>query len=99
MVRKSEHFQSGLCNGGYTKPFGCQGQAINDQTRDDVLSFFNLIRARLAQGHYEKFGLSSASHMNKLRWDCDLESIAEIAVRYCRIDKPSLRVVNAINFN
>ncbi|KAJ1356151.1 hypothetical protein KIN20_013815, partial [Parelaphostrongylus tenuis] len=93
------HFQSGLCNGGYTEPFGCQGEAINDRTRDDALSFFNFIRARLALGHYHMFGLSSASHMNKLRWDCNLESIAERVVHYCPKDAPLMRVVNAINFN
>uniref|UniRef100_A0A0K0DQP1 SCP domain-containing protein n=1 Tax=Angiostrongylus cantonensis TaxID=6313 RepID=A0A0K0DQP1_ANGCA len=91
--------QSGECNGGFKKPFGCRGTAISDQKRDDVLSFFNFIRASVALGEYRGFSLSPASDMNKLRWDCDLEAVAEGAVQDCP-EHPSFSAsTNAVNFN
>ncbi|VDM54006.1 unnamed protein product [Angiostrongylus costaricensis] len=91
--------QSSECNGGFKKPFGCQGSAISDQTRDDVLSFFNFIRARVALGQYREFGLSSASDMNKLRWDCDLEAVAKGSVLDCPERASFSASTNAVNFN
>ncbi|KAJ1368834.1 hypothetical protein KIN20_030173 [Parelaphostrongylus tenuis] len=46
--------------------FGCRGTAIRDDTRDDVLTYINNNRARLAQGKYKPNGLSSSSDINKL---------------------------------
>ncbi|KAJ1350083.1 hypothetical protein KIN20_005795 [Parelaphostrongylus tenuis] len=73
--------QFGLCSAGYEPPFGCNGAALTDRVRDLILTRINTIRALLAQGKYEP--LASSSDMNKLKWDCNLESIAEKVVQDC----------------
>ncbi|KAJ1368747.1 hypothetical protein KIN20_030020 [Parelaphostrongylus tenuis] len=73
--------QFGLCSAGYEPPFGCNGTALTDRVRHLILTRINTIRALLAQGKYEP--LASLSDMNKLKWDCNLESIAERAMQNC----------------
>ncbi|KAJ1352444.1 hypothetical protein KIN20_008774 [Parelaphostrongylus tenuis] len=73
--------QFGLYSAGYEQPFGCNGTALTDSVRDTILPRINIIRALLAQDKYEP--LASASDMNKLKWDCNLESIAGRVVQNC----------------
>ncbi|KAJ1350080.1 hypothetical protein KIN20_005801 [Parelaphostrongylus tenuis] len=87
--------QCGLCSAGYDPPFGCNGTALHDFVRDTILTRINIFRARVALGRYEP--LASASDMNKLKWDCNLESIAERAVQNCP-QQASISQRNAINF-
>uniref|UniRef100_A0A0K0DRC1 SCP domain-containing protein n=1 Tax=Angiostrongylus cantonensis TaxID=6313 RepID=A0A0K0DRC1_ANGCA len=53
----------------------------------------------LSQGEYSEYGISSASDMNKLRWDCNLEAIAARLVQNCPEDVPLSSVEHAMNFN
>ncbi|KAJ1348260.1 hypothetical protein KIN20_003518 [Parelaphostrongylus tenuis] len=63
--------------------FGCNGWNINDRAREDVLGVVNDLRSEVALGYFKKQNMSSASNMNKLKWDCDLEKLAEQAIHDC----------------
>ncbi|KAJ1365039.1 hypothetical protein KIN20_025250 [Parelaphostrongylus tenuis] len=77
--------------------FGCNGAALTDRVRDLILTRINTIRALLALGKYEP--LASSSDMNKLEWDCNLESIAEKVVQNCPQQfSTNVTQGNAINF-
>ncbi|KAJ1358232.1 hypothetical protein KIN20_016611 [Parelaphostrongylus tenuis] len=79
--------------------FGCNGTAVSDFIRFCVLNGMNTIRSFVALGRYKSYGLSSSNDMNKLRWDCELESIAKKAVQDCPKNASFLKTENAINFN
>ncbi|KAJ1358231.1 hypothetical protein KIN20_016609 [Parelaphostrongylus tenuis] len=76
--------------------FGCEGTAVSDFIRSLVLIRMNSIRSLVALGLYRVHGLSSSSDMNKLRWDCNLESIAERALQHCPANASFLQTTNAI---
>ncbi|KAJ1358683.1 hypothetical protein KIN20_017171 [Parelaphostrongylus tenuis] len=90
----SPHCDSGLC-GSVSTPtpptpapvipaFGCQGMTATDEIRQKFLSLINEVRSRVALGEFKaKNVLSSASDMQAMKWDCNLEAVAVRAVRYC----------------
>ncbi|KAJ1366429.1 hypothetical protein KIN20_027089, partial [Parelaphostrongylus tenuis] len=72
---------------------------LHDSIRDNLLNLVNLVRSSVALGYYKPYGMSSSNDMNQLKWDCDLESIAQEAVQKCPKFAKFSGKPNAINFN
>ncbi|VDM55479.1 unnamed protein product [Angiostrongylus costaricensis] len=78
--------------------FGCKAMSLNDRDRTDLLNFINTMRSLVALGDFEAQNLPSAGDMNKLRWDCGLESLAEQAIADCPENPPSEIPTNGVNY-
>ncbi|KAJ1345989.1 hypothetical protein KIN20_000645 [Parelaphostrongylus tenuis] len=80
-------------------PFGCQEINTGDETRQGVLNLINRIRSRVALGEFEgKNHFPSASDMQAMRWDCNLETIANISVTDCAEDSPPAAAMYGMNY-
>uniref|UniRef100_A0A0K0DRC4 SCP domain-containing protein n=1 Tax=Angiostrongylus cantonensis TaxID=6313 RepID=A0A0K0DRC4_ANGCA len=71
---------------------------LNDRDRTDLLNFVNDMRSYVALGDFEAQNLSSAGDMNKLRWDCGLESLAEQVIADCPENPPLEYPTNGVNY-
>uniref|UniRef100_A0A0K0DN40 SCP domain-containing protein n=1 Tax=Angiostrongylus cantonensis TaxID=6313 RepID=A0A0K0DN40_ANGCA len=72
---------------------------MTDQTRQGALNLINRIRSQVALGQFQAEAfLPSANDMEKLRWDCNLEKMAQTAVINCPRNPPPASVTNGMNY-
>ncbi|RCN49839.1 SCP-like protein, partial [Ancylostoma caninum] len=65
--------------------FGCTNNLITDKWREAVLNRHNTLRKRLAEGKQQGKGvvLKAAANMNKLNWDCNMETLVDENIEKC----------------
>ncbi|KAJ1363921.1 hypothetical protein KIN20_023885 [Parelaphostrongylus tenuis] len=77
--------------GPFEPPFGCQGLKLSEQNRTETLNLINRMRSKVALGQFRAQNiLSSASNMDKMAWNCELEKLAEEVVAKCRKNLPPI---------